>query len=113
MNYTYETNHKHAVTNMSSGENYGYDANGNQTQRMVGGNTYNLSYDAENRLVGVSGAATATFVYDGTETVSANIKTLQGEGYDCFRYNELCRESPGALGTRLFRMENLNHRYER
>jgi YD repeat-containing protein len=65
VNYTYETNHKHAVTNMSSGENYGYDANGNQTQRMVGGNTYNLSYDAENRLVGVSGAATATFVYDG------------------------------------------------
>lgn len=27
--------------------------------------TYNLSYDAENRLTGVSGAATATFVYDG------------------------------------------------
>ena len=27
--------------------------------------TYNLSYDAENRLSGVSGAATATFVYDG------------------------------------------------
>ena len=27
--------------------------------------TYNLTYDAENRLSGVSGAATATFVYDG------------------------------------------------
>ncbi len=27
--------------------------------------TYNLTYDAENRLTGVSGAATATFVYDG------------------------------------------------
>jgi YD repeat-containing protein len=41
------------------------DANGNMTRRVVGGQTYNLSYDAENRLVGVSGAATATFVYDG------------------------------------------------
>ena len=31
----------------------------------MGGSSYTLSYDAENRLVGVSGAATATFVYDG------------------------------------------------
>ncbi len=30
-----------------------------------GGVVYNLSYDAENRLTAVSGAATATFVYDG------------------------------------------------
>jgi YD repeat-containing protein len=33
--------------------------------RANGGNTYSLSYDAENRLTGVSGSATATFVYDG------------------------------------------------
>ena len=26
---------------------------------------YNLTYDAENRLTSVSGAATASFVYDG------------------------------------------------
>jgi len=51
---------------MSSGENYVYDANGNQTQRNnVGGGNYTLGYDAENRLVSVSGAATATFYYDG------------------------------------------------
>jgi RHS repeat-associated protein len=65
VNYTYgDTDHKHAVTQMGS-DSYTYDANGNQTQRVVSGNTYNLSYNAENRLVGVSGAATATFVYDG------------------------------------------------
>ena len=31
----------------------------------AGASTYNLGYDAENRLTSVSGAATATFVYDG------------------------------------------------
>src|SRR4030065_456774 len=41
------------------------DANGNMITRVVAGQTYNLSYDPENRLVGVSGAASATFVYDG------------------------------------------------
>jgi RHS repeat-associated protein len=32
---------------------------------VVGTNTYNLTYDSENRLTGVSGGASATFVYDG------------------------------------------------
>jgi YD repeat-containing protein len=44
---------------------YQDDANGNMITRIVGGQTYNLSYDPENRLVGVSGATTATFTYDG------------------------------------------------
>ena len=34
------------------------------TQRVAGG-AYNLGYDAENRLTSVSGAAAATFAYDG------------------------------------------------
>jgi RHS repeat-associated protein len=46
-----------------------YDPNGNMVRRNIVTdtvtNTYNLAYDAENRLVQVSGAATATFGYDG------------------------------------------------
>jgi len=54
----------HAVT--SAGSNtYCYDATGNMERRVIGGSTYNLTYDAENRLVSVSGASSATFVYDG------------------------------------------------
>ena len=37
----------------------------NITQRVIGGNTYNLVYDAENHLTQVTGAAVATFVYYG------------------------------------------------
>ena len=73
--------HKHAVT--SAGENnYTYDTNGNMVScdinsgKLIG--DYTLSYDAENRLVGVTknNTSIATFVYDGkynflvTSTVS-------------------------------------------
>ena len=65
MNYTYDVgNHDHAVTQMGS-DSFTYDANGNQITRSVGGSSYTLSYDAENRLVGVNGGATTTYVYDG------------------------------------------------
>ena len=65
VSYTYgDSSHKHAVTAMGS-DNFSYDENGNQITRDIGGNSYTLNYDAENRLVSVSGAATATFVYDG------------------------------------------------
>jgi RHS repeat-associated protein len=43
----------------------GYDGNGNLTSRVVDGAAYLFSYDAENRLVGVSVAITASFTYDG------------------------------------------------
>jgi len=48
--YTYSTTHKHAVTNLSNGNTYSYDANGNMITRHVGTQTFNLAYDAENRL---------------------------------------------------------------
>jgi YD repeat-containing protein len=67
--YYQDSAHKHAVTHLggtsSSYQKYWYDANGNQITRKVGSSTYNLTYDAENCLTGVSGAASATFVYDG------------------------------------------------
>jgi hypothetical protein len=33
--------------------------------RTTGGQSFTLTYDAENRLVSVSGAVSASFVYDG------------------------------------------------
>ena len=56
----------HAV--VTAGTNsYCYDRNGNMVRRNIGSNTFNLTYDAENRMVQVSGVvtATATFGYDG------------------------------------------------
>jgi RHS repeat-associated protein len=54
----------HAV--VTAGANtYCYDRNGNMVRRNIGANTYNLTYDAENRLTQVSGAAVASFGYDG------------------------------------------------
>jgi uncharacterized protein RhaS with RHS repeats len=45
---------------------YQYDSNGNQTTRNIGGSAYTLGYDAENRLVSVSGPSlSAQFTYDG------------------------------------------------
>jgi YD repeat-containing protein len=65
VSYTYgDASHAHAVTTAGS-DTFTYDANGNQTTRNVGGHSYTLSYDAENRLVGVGGYITATFIYDG------------------------------------------------
>jgi hypothetical protein len=68
--YYYEdADHKHAVTHIDGtdpvDQRYWYDANGNMTKRQVDSGTYDLIYDAENRLTAVSGAASASFTYDG------------------------------------------------
>jgi RHS repeat-associated protein/CSLREA domain-containing protein len=76
--YTYgDSAHAHAVTSLSNGNSYQYDANGNQTMRNINGQIFTLSYDAENRLVSVtsSGAPpitpTPTVVPSGTNTPTA------------------------------------------
>ncbi len=55
----------HAVQQAGSGA-YSYDCNGNMTGRTVGGVTYSLVYDAENRLQQVRQGSTvlASYTYD-------------------------------------------------
>ena len=43
----------------------GYDVNGNMTSKFVNGSAILMTYDTENHLTAVSGATSATFVYDG------------------------------------------------
>jgi YD repeat-containing protein len=59
----------HAVSAFA-GNSYSYDADGNQTTRVIGGQTYTLGYDAEGRLATVSGPSTsAVFTYACPESV--------------------------------------------
>ena len=88
VSYSYgDSSHAHAVTSLSNGGSFQYDANGNMTQRTVNGQTYNLSYDAENRLAGVSGASTASFTYNGdgervVSTVGGAVVVYVGEYFE-------------------------------
>jgi hypothetical protein len=50
---------------MSNRFSYQYDTNGNMIQRNLGSEVFNLTYDAENHLVQVSGMVTATYGFDG------------------------------------------------
>ena len=72
---------------LTDGGSFQYDANGNMTQRVVNGQTYNLAYDAENRLTGVSGASTASFTYNGdgervVSTVGGAVVVYVGEYFE-------------------------------
>ncbi|GER79657.1 MAG: RHS repeat-associated core domain-containing protein [Anaerolineales bacterium] len=66
-----QATHPHAVTSAAINDvivnTYGYDQNGNQTTREIGPDTFELTYDAENRLVEVKKNVTtiAEFTFDG------------------------------------------------
>ncbi len=68
VSYGYQdSSHFHAVTHLDSVQKYWYDANGNMTERNVGSDSYELIYDADNRLVAVEKNQTTVgeYTYDG------------------------------------------------
>ena len=71
LSYTYgATEHPHAVTGLSDGSSYGYDANGSMNSRTRAGVDATFTYNAENKLTQVvqGGATIAMFVYDADGT---------------------------------------------
>jgi RHS repeat-associated protein len=78
-NYHYDASQPHAVTGVDREfrqDKFTYDANGNQTTRLVDGLSYTLAYDEENRIESVKLPVQAdiiteqiwTFHYDGNGT---------------------------------------------
>lgn len=68
VSYSYDDpDHAHAVTDAGS-NSYEYDPNGNMIQRNAFGQTFYLAYDAENRLVSVSGNSGPTPTHTFTPT---------------------------------------------
>ncbi len=110
--------HKHGVTHIGGVQKYWYDANGSVTQRTSPwGTTIALAYNAENRLIGVSGAVTETHVYDGdgqrvkttiTTTVSTttvyvgNYYEVQGSTVKKYYYAGNVRVAENNGGTLYF-----------
>ena len=102
ISYTYDSNHNHAVSTISAGGTYTYDANGNTlapgahlprtqvpgsagvTCRVEGGITWKQEYNVENQLTAVkkmngtctggSVLETTSFVYDGDGNLVKKIK---------------------------------------
>ncbi len=53
------------VTHLTGVHKYWYDQNSNAMRRIAGTQDVTLSYDAKNRLTGMSGGVTSSYVYDG------------------------------------------------
>ena len=92
LTYTYSTAHPHAVSTFN-GNMYDYDANGNMTVRQIAGGPlagdYSLGYDAESRLVSVTGpnGFAASFAYNGDgqrvqSTIAGVTTTFVGNHYE-------------------------------
>ncbi len=95
----------HAASAMGA-NTYSYDCNGNMTQRVIVGSTYNLAYDAENRLSTVSGAASASFVYDGDgvrvkSTVGGTTTAYIGSYYEWTGSSSTMKRYYEAGGSRI------------
>jgi YD repeat-containing protein len=95
LSYT-DSNHDHAVTG-AGGNSYGYDANGNQTTRVIGADIFNLKYNAENQLVEVkkNSVVIAAFMYDGdgrqVKSTVNGVTTLYVGGHYEVKGNEVSK----------------------
>jgi RHS repeat-associated protein len=74
---------------ISGSNSFQDDANGNQTTRVIGADTFTLFYDAENRLIQVkkNNIEIASFVFDGNgnrvqSTLSGTTTTFVGSHYE-------------------------------
>ena len=104
VSYGYQdTNHFHAVTHLDSVQKYWYDANGNMTDRIVDNDRYELTYDAENRLVEVEKNQTTVgeYVYDGD---GSRVKSVAGgvTTYYIGNYYEWRVETSGSTGVNYY-----------
>jgi RHS repeat-associated protein len=83
-----ETCDQDQAAGQSVDNSYGYDANGNQTTRVINGVTLTLGYDAEGHMVSVSGPSlSASFVYDGdgrrvVQTINGETTYFVGDYYE-------------------------------
>ena len=78
--YTYgDAAHKQAVTAITDGHSFTYDANGNMTSRTDTTGSYTQVFDVENRLTSVTkaGVGTTTFAYDAA---GQRVKTMKPDG---------------------------------
>jgi YD repeat-containing protein len=89
--YYEDAAHKHALTHIGGtapeNKKYRYDYNGNATRRIAGSQDITLAYDAENRLTGMSGGVTSSYVCDGDgtrvkETISGVTRVFVGAYYE-------------------------------
>ena len=66
VSYAYNSYHPHAVTSLSNGNIYTYDANGNMKTRLVDGVSTTFVYDGNNRITSANNASTnEIYWYDG------------------------------------------------
>jgi len=93
--------HVHAVTHLTylqqNDQRYWYDANGNQVKRIVEGETYTLTYDAENHLTEVVTPEVHLGYYSaipqhrsdlGTRSTLESLHAEQGADYSPAFYGE-------------------------
>ncbi len=86
--YTYgDANHPHAVTHVGGAPRACYDADGNQTVRLVNGTLHLLTYDAENRLTTISerSSFSTTLALSATDVLLTWAAVDSAAGYAVWR----------------------------